>query len=274
MKTAFHVFPFDLFGSSGTRTGAELLGDAVREMLDDNRSETVPTRARAYTRQVTLTEWTFDTLENYQDWRERARRAIQDEWERRRFLFWISGNHLGALPVYDQLADPDGKTLVLQFDAHLDIYHLSDCTSELSHGNFLLHANKPLPRVINIGHRDLLLPADYVKRHFAEAVSAVELAGNLDGVIERLRQEIEKADRVVIDLDCDVFDVAYFPAIAQSQPCGLAPLTFVRILDAVWSKKVVGFALSEFDTARDVRDQSLATLVWLIEWALLRIYEK
>jgi hypothetical protein len=31
--------------------------------------------------------------------------------------------------------------------------------------------------------------------------------------------------------------------------------------------------LSEFDPGRDRRDQSLATLVWLLEYLLLRRYE-
>ena len=45
----------------------------------------------------------------------------------------------------------------MQLDGHLDIYNLSDCTEELSHGNFLLHADAPLPRIITAGHRDLFL---------------------------------------------------------------------------------------------------------------------
>jgi len=41
------VFPFDLFGSAGAAAGAELLADELREILADNRRETVTTRARA-----------------------------------------------------------------------------------------------------------------------------------------------------------------------------------------------------------------------------------
>jgi hypothetical protein len=37
---------------------------------------------------------------------------------------------------------------------------------------------------------------------------------------------------------------------------------------------VCGFAISEFDPARDRNDQSLGTLMWLIEYVLLRQYEK
>ncbi len=44
MTTRAIFFPFDLFGSPGTRAGAELLADAFEEMLADNRRERVATR--------------------------------------------------------------------------------------------------------------------------------------------------------------------------------------------------------------------------------------
>ena len=73
--------------------------------------------------------------------------------------------------------------------------------------------------------------------------------------------------------DCDCFDAAYFPATGQPVPFGLAPATVLRVLDAVWSERVVGVLLSEFDPGRDRNDQSLSTLVWLLEYLLLRRYE-
>ena len=38
----------------------------------------------------------------------------------------------------------------------------------------------------------------------------------------------------------------------------------------VWAGRVIGMGLSKFEPGRDVRDQSLATLVWLIEYWLLQ----
>src|SRR5262249_43908525 len=134
LKTAVIIFPFDLFGSAGTGQGAELLADALTEMLRDNEREKVPTRAGAYQSQVRLRELDCDTLATYQNWRDRASRAARAALRKKEFLLWISGNHLGVLPVLDEL---DRKTLVIQFDAHLDIYNLTDCQTELSHGNYL-----------------------------------------------------------------------------------------------------------------------------------------
>jgi agmatinase len=269
MKTSAIFFAFDLFGSAGSAEGARLLADELREILADNRRETVPTRARAYTRHVNIAEVEFETLDALAGWRERGRELARQALQRD-FLLWVAGNHLGALPVYDELAK---SSLVLQLDAHLDIHHFRDCTKELSHGNFLLHVEGGPPAVVNVGHRDLLLTREYVDRHYRRSFSAADLALDPAAVLAELGAMADKADRVYLDIDCDVFDPAYFPAVARPVPFGLSPPDLLRVIDAVWSTKVRGVFVSEFDPGRDRADRSLAVIVWLIEHLLLRAYE-
>ncbi|MBY0523946.1 MAG: arginase family protein [Gemmataceae bacterium] len=273
MNSTAIFFPFDLFGSAGAANGAQLLSDAVEEMLDDNRRETKPTRAAAYQGKVRTRELSFETMPDYQDWRRRARQAIRQVFRKDDFLLWATGNHLGVLPVYEELSAQASETLVVQFDAHLDIYNLGDCTSELSHGNFLLHAEGPLPAIVNIGNRELLLRAEYIREHYEWTYPAAELAVDPAPGLQYVRQRSRKAARIFIDIDCDVFDPAYFPAVSHPLPFGMSPALLLRFLDAVWSERVIGVALSEFDPARDRNDQSLSTLVWLIEHLLLRRHE-
>jgi agmatinase len=273
VKTNIVAFPFDLFGSAGTAAGAQLLADALRELLADNKREQLPTRAKAYQDKVRLREFTFETLADYQDWRGQARQAVRQTWRKNEFLLWITGNHLGALPVYDELAPRAERTLVIQFDAHLDIYNLSDCTAELSHGNFLLHSAGPLPTLVNLGHRELLLRPDYVERYYRRTFSAAELAVDPEPAVAYLREVCRDAERVFLDLDCDVFDPAFFPALSHPLPFGLAPTLLLRLLDAAWSERVVGVGLAEFDPAHDDNDRSLSTLVWLLEYLLLKRHE-
>jgi arginase family enzyme len=273
VKTALTFFPFDLFGSAGTAAGVELLADACREMLADNRREKVPTRATCYMPHVRLREHSFETLDHWNDWRKRGRQAVRQSLDRGDFLVWVTGNHLGTLPVYDELSGKDG-TLVIQFDAHLDVYNLGDCTTELSHGNFLLHCDGRLPRIINVGARELLLRPGYVGQYYGAVLSADSLAVNWEPALERLRKECSGAEHVFIDLDCDVFDPAFFPALSHPLPFGISPNHFLRFLDAIWSERMIGISIAEFDPARDLRDQSLSTLVWLIEYILLKRHEE
>ncbi len=138
----------------------------------------------------------------------------------------------------------------MQFDAHLDVYNLSDCTQELSHGNFLMHCAGPLPRVVNIGHRDLLLRPEHVHTYFHRTFAAAELAIDPAPAVAEVAALSAAAARVFVDLDCDVFDPAYFPGSAHPQPPGISPALFLRFLAAAWSERVVGLAVSEFDPAR------------------------
>jgi arginase family enzyme len=273
VKTTAIFFPFDLFGSAGAGRGAELLADAFQEMLADNQREPKPTRARAYQGQVRLRQFSFETLPAYQNWRQQARRAVRQALRKEEFLLWVTGNHLGVLPVYDELARAPGRTLVVQLDAHLDIYNLSDCTAELSHGNFLLHCAGPLPALVNLGTRELLLRPEYVRQYYQLTFPAAALAIDPEPALRQVRQASRAADRVFIDLDCDVFDPAYFPAVSHPLPFGLSPQLVLRFLEAAWSDRVLGVAVSEFDPGRDRNDQSLATLVWLLEYLLLKRYE-
>lgn len=270
MKTSAIFFGFDLFGSAGSAEGARRLADELREILADNRRETVPTRARAYTRHVGITEVEFETLDALAGWREKGRELARQALQRD-FLLWVAGNHLGALPVYDELAK---SSLVIQLDAHLDIHHFHDTTKELSHGNFLLHVEGGLPAVVNVGHRDLLLPKEYIDRHYRRSFSAADLTLDAGAVLAELRAMADKADRVYLDIDCDVIDPAYFPAVARPVPFGLTPPALLRVIDAVWSDKVRGVFVSEFDPGRDRDDRSLAVVVWLIEYLLLRAYDR
>ena len=270
MKAQAVVFPFDLFGSAGTGAGAQLLGDAVREMLADARRETGPARSDSYRDHVRVREFPFETPDQCAGWRKTARGAVRSALKAGDRLLWLAGNHLAALPVYEELG-PDA--LVVQLDAHLDIYNLADCTTELSHGNFLLHAEAELPAVVNVGSRDLFLPAEHVGQHYRAAHAAVEVAGDPDRVVRRVAGLARAAPRVWIDLDCDAFDPAYFPAVQHPLPMGLSPAFALRLLSAIWSEKVVGVSVSEFDPGRDRADQSLGTLVWLLEWCLLRWFE-
>jgi arginase family enzyme len=261
------VFPFDLFGSAGTGAGAKLLGDAVREILDDTEEETRPCRADALRGRVKVKELAFDAMADVAEWRKRGRQAARQALKARDFLLWLGGNHLAALPVLEELG---ADTLVLQFDAHLDVYAFHDTTAELSHGNFLRHFEAPRPRLVNVGHRDLFLTQEEIGETFESAYPAWELASDVGRAAAELRAKAAAAKRVWIDLDCDAFDPSVLPAVPEPVPFGLLPPALLALFEAAWAGNVVGVSVSEFDPGRDVRDQSLNLLGWLVEYVLLK----
>src|SRR5262245_58086602 len=94
VKTQAVFFPFDLFDGGGARAGVELLADALRELLDDNRRERKTTRARAYTSTVRMEEFVFNQLADYEDWRAEARQAADKVLRAGDQLLWVAGSHL------------------------------------------------------------------------------------------------------------------------------------------------------------------------------------
>ncbi|MCE9563761.1 MAG: arginase family protein [Planctomycetes bacterium] len=269
MRTNVTVFPFDLFGGAGTGAGAQLLGDAVHEILDDTEAETRPCRADCLRGNVEVQEFAFETMQQIRSWRKTGRAAARETLKAGDFLLWLGGNHLSVLPVLEELGR---DCCVVQFDAHLDVYAFHDTTAELSHGNFLRHFETPRPRILNIGHRDLFLTPDEISETFEATYSAVDVATNIDRVATELRAKVAGAKRVWIDLDADAFDPSVCPAVRQPLPFGLAAPTFLKLLDAVWSDKVVGMSVSEFDPECDVRETGLNLLGWLVEFVLLRVH--
>jgi agmatinase len=273
VSTGVVCFPFDLFGSAGTSQGATLLADAVREMLTDTRRETRPCRGRAYDGQVRVREVAFDEPTDYTRWLERGRQAVRQAWTRGEFLVWLSGNHLGVMPVYEELGGTPGG-LVVQLDAHLDLYHLRDIAPRPTHGNFLRHLSGPPPAIINVGHRDLFLPADEWRPYYHSVYPSDHVAADPSGVDRGLRKAAKAAARVVLDLDCDALDPSCFPAVSHPMPFGLPAQTLLALTEAVWSDRLAGVCISEFDPGRDRDDRALSLLVWWLEWLFLKKYER
>ena len=272
MKTVAIICPFAQFGSPGAAQGAELLADALRELLDDVQKEKRPTRSRAFRAQVEIKELCFDTPGSLASWRQTARKAAKSALDHGQFLFWIGGNHLSVLPVYEECAAR--KINVVQFDAHLDLYNLDDCKTELNHGNFLRFAEK-LPPIVNVGHRDLFLNREEIDRVYDQTYSAEEVARDAEFISRRMVYFAPRDRSIFIDLDCDVFDPAYFPATSHPLPFGLEPRLLLPYMSTLFRlREVRGVSISEFDPGRDRDDRSLQTLVWLIEWILLLRYER
>lgn len=263
------VFPFDLFGSGGTGAGAQLLGDALREAVEDTALEEQPSRPAAFADRLEIAEVSFDTMPELAAWRKTGRKIADERLGRGEFLLWLAGNHLGVLPVYEALGP---ETLVVQFDAHLDCYDLHDTATELSHGNWMRHAN-PRPSVVNVASRDLFLTADSVAETFAAVHAIDSIAANTGAVAADLRERVDRANRVWIDIDADAFDPAFAPGVSHPSPFGLTPPQFLFLFEACWSDKLAGVSISEFDPGRDVRDATLNLLGWLTERILLRKFE-
>lgn len=280
-RTAVVVFPFDSFGGSGAGAGAELIADELREIVADNRRESVPTRADSYTRKFRIKEYSFDSLAAMNAWRTTGRQAARPllEGSPQEFFLWLGGSHLACLPVYEEAVRQTG-TWILQLDAHLDIHHFANINPLPTHGNFLRHIERPEPEatrgplpLIQVGHRDLLLPQEEIDGFFHRTFSAMEFAQRRERVLSELEGFLSVAERIVLDIDCDALDPAFFPGTGRPVPAGLSPADFLQIFGCIPPEKLAGVLVSEFDPGRDQSDRSLSLIVWLLETLLLGRHE-
>ncbi len=271
MSTRVVVFPFDLFGNSGASEGAKILADELREILKDSFRESVTTRALAWRDHIRIREVTLDNFRKLNKWQQTASKCLKSISDKNQKFIWLGGNHLSSLPVYDHFQD--SNTLILQFDAHLDIHHFDGCLDTPSHGNFVLFCKRPLTKLVNVGHREQLLTKEVVDTCYLDTISALEIASDAEKAFQKLMVYVNKADKVFLDIDCDVMDAAYFPATGRPVPLGLSPMFLTKVMQAVDFNKIVGVGFSEFDPSKDEKDKSLALLIWWIEYFFLRWYE-
>ena len=118
-----------------------------------------------------------------------------------------------------------------------------------------------------------LLRPQEIREQFRHTFSTEQLARDAAAVATQLRQWSIQAKQVFLDFDCDVLEPAFFPAVARPVPFGVSPMLLLQLVDAVWSERVCGVAISEFVPNRDRNDESLVILTWLLEYLLLRRYE-
>jgi agmatinase len=256
-------FPFDLFGNAGCGDGARLLSDVVREIVDDTAQETRTTRAHGYANTLVIEDVDFETIESLDQWKKHGERVFKFATKQSDFTLWLGGNHLSVMPVYESLKPTD---LVVQFDAHLDIFDLHDTKETLSHGNFIKHL-KSRPKIINLGHRDLLIPTEDIEKYYQIATPAYSANAEMDRWFPLAMQNTK---RIWLDIDADVFDPAYCPAVHQRSPGGFSLDRMLMLLEIfMMSGKVIGCSISEFDPGRDRDEQSLNLLGWLVEWLLV-----
>lgn len=264
-------WPFPLFGNPGGDAGVAALHDAFLGALEEHAEEPA-SRLQSVAREVDVGMIEFLQVEDLAGWRAELRGRFEGMLEAGDFPVVVGANHLVALPLLDAYADKPERVAVLSFDAHLDAYDLAASREPIHHGNFLLHLAKgPRLAIANVGHRDLVLESAQVEAYFDRVWGIEDIAARpLGEVAAEIARFLEPFDRVHIDIDLDALDPSVMRAVGTPMPCGLSTQQLVGILGALWSDKVSGVSISEYDAGRDLDGNGRHLVVWLIEMILLR----
>ena len=264
-------WPFALFGNPGGEAGVEMLHEALVASLEEAALE--PTsRQHALARDAEVELRPFLDEEAFVGWRAEIGREFKASLGRGEFPVFVGGNHLTALPVYQAYADMDARVCIVSFDAHLDAYALAGAQETVHHGNFLLHlARGPRLSIVNVGHRDLILGPERVREFFDRDWPVEAIAARpLEALLGELRDHLAGHDLVHVDIDVDVLDPSVLRAVGTPMPCGLSTQQLLAILAGIWSPKIAGVTLSEFNGALDADGSGRHVVAFLLEWLLLK----
>lgn len=173
----------------------------------------------------------------------------------------IGGEHTLTLGVAMGLGAKANKTVIVSFDAHLDL-RCEFLGLDLSHTTFMhVISEKVKPaKIIEVGTRAVCKEElAYAKKAEIEFFTSHQiLQEGSKTITKKLREKLSSYENVYLTMDMDVLDPAFAPAVQNPEPEGIATTTLLDIVCGVCDKRVVGFDVLE---VAPMYDQGVSAIV-------------
>ena len=237
--------PFDV--TSTYRTGARFGPNAIRQA--SLNIETYSFRTGIDVEDLKLNDLgDLHILTDTEKTLERIAVVIKDLFEAGKTPVTIGGEHTITLGIVKGLGDKASKTVIVSFDAHLDLRN-EFMGLKLSHTTFMRRINEKLKpdKIIEVGTRAVCKEElDYAKKAGIEFVTAKQIRKEgTQRTAEQLRKKLASYKHVYLSVDMDVLDPAYVPAVQNPEPEGIETHALFDILYGVCDKRVIGFDVVE-----------------------------
>ncbi len=179
---------------------------------------------------------------------ETLKRVIEELSDEEKMPILIGGEHTITLGVLKGLGEKASKTVVVSFDAHLDLRD-EFMGLKISHTTFMRRINeetKPA-KIIEVGTRAVCREElDYAKKAKIEFITARQIREDgAEHTAKILREKLAGARNIYVSVDMDVLDPAYVPAVQNPEPDGLETHVLLDILCGICNKRVLGFDVVE-----------------------------
>ncbi|MGC9345422.1 MAG: agmatinase [Candidatus Bathyarchaeales archaeon] len=237
--------PFDV--TSTYRTGARFGPNAIRQA--SLNIETYSFRTDIDIDELQLHDLgDLDISTDTKKTLERLRLVIKDVLEAGKTPVTIGGEHTITLGVIKGLGNKASKTVIVSFDAHLDLRD-EFMGLKLSHTTFMRRLNEEmkLAKIIEVGTRAVCKEElDYAQKAGIEFFTAQQIrTEGSEQIAKNLREKLARYKNVYLSVDMDVLDPAYAPAVQNPEPEGLETHTLLDILYNICDKRVIGFDVVE-----------------------------
>lgn len=165
----------------------------------------------------------------------------------------LGGEHTLTLGAVRGLR-PD---LLVCFDAHFDYREEYPQGIRFSYATVMRRISEEVCGVVHVGVRATCREeVEYAHdKTFITSVGAIEKPLEAS---KRLRDMVERAERVYVSVDLDALDPAYAPGVANPEACGLSTLHLIRFLEEVIDENIVGLDIVELNPLLDPSGASAA----------------
>ena len=231
-KIKIICWKFGLFGNDGNESGVECLFNELNEIISNYRKDKKYIQYD-YAKLISIIIYDYNNVKEYINWDKKISNYYSKTINNNFFPIFIGGNHLSVLPIYNHYGKKERKTLILTFDAHIDLY--GEIDNDLYHGNFLHHVDKnDNVDIIHIGNRELLVDKNEVSNVLNETFSMFYIIKNgIDKLVKIINDKSSEYDDIHLDFDVDVFDQSKIDATGFPIPFGLEPNHLIKILSSI-----------------------------------------
>lgn len=174
------------------------------------------------------------------------------------FHVFLGGDNAITRPVVAGLLGDDlSRVGVITLDAHHDVRHLDDGPRNGTPIRGLIEDGLDPRRVaqIGIGHfTNSAVHARWCRDRGVNVITAPQVHGDgVEAAVATAFAGLDGVDRVHLDIDMDVLDVAFAPACPGARPGGLTPdQLHAAVLRLIADPRVVSADLVEVDPTTDV----------------------
>jgi len=166
----------------------------------------------------------------------------------------IGGEHTITLGILKGYGEKAKKTVVVSFDAHLDL-RKEFLGLKLSHTTFMRLINEQLKpaKIIEVGTRSVCQEEhDYAEKAKIDIIPTLDI--RKEGTAQAaksLLKKLEGYEKMYLSVDMDVLDPAFAPATQNPEVDGISTSELLDIVCALCDERVVGFDVLEIAPAYD-----------------------
>ncbi|MCS7125238.1 MAG: agmatinase [Candidatus Bathyarchaeota archaeon] len=179
---------------------------------------------------------------------ERLAKVIREIRETGKIPTVVGGEHTITLGVLKGLSDDFSQTIIVSFDAHLDLRD-EFMGLKLSHTTFMRRVNEQLKpaAILEVGTRAVCKEElEYSKKAGITFFTTHQIKKmGSEKAAKQLLKKLEGCKNVYLSIDMDVLDPSYAPAVQNPEPDGLDISTLLDVLGSFCDKRVIGFDVVE-----------------------------